>query len=180
MSVNGGGTIGGNLSVTGDISLNGKPLVMSSVPTGAIFEFAGTSPPDGFLLCNGSALSRTTYSSLFSVIGTTYGTGDGSTTFNIPNMSDRVTVGKGTSFPTLGAKGGEINHTLTTAEMPSHSHLIGTADIANYGMDYNANTGDTLYEYRAGYITRSSVAAGGGGSHNNMQPYIVLNFIIKY
>lgn len=102
------------------------------VPTGVIFPYVGAAAPTGWLLCNGTAVSRTTYAALFAVIGTAYGAGDGSTTFNLPNISDKVVVGVG-GAKTRGATGGVAsvtpsgsvsvaNHTLTTAQIPAHNH----------------------------------------------------------
>lgn len=95
----------------------------ATVPTGTLLPFAGAVAPTGFLLANGSAVSRTTFASLFSVIGVIYGPGDGSTTFNIPNMINSVAIGAG-SIASLGTTFGEQNHTLTTGEMPTHSHTV--------------------------------------------------------
>jgi len=81
--------------------------------------------PTGFLICDGAAVSRVTYSVLFSVIGTTYGAGNGSTTFNLPNLKGKVPVGLDaaqTEFDALGEAGGEKTHTLTTAELAAHGH----------------------------------------------------------
>ena len=104
-------------------------LVRSASPVGAVMQFAGTSfsPPSGWLYCDGSAVSRTTYSDLYAVIGTTYGSGDGSTTFNLPNTSGRVVVGLDlgdSHFNAVGNTGGSKTHTLSSAEIPSHSHSI--------------------------------------------------------
>lgn len=97
----------------------------NGINPGIIESYSGSSVPDGYLFCNGQAVSRTTYSDLFAVIGTTYGSGDGSTTFNLPNLNGRSIVGKDSSnFTTLGATGGSINTTLTTANIPSHSHTV--------------------------------------------------------
>lgn len=108
--------------------------------TGTVLPFAGSTAPSGWLLCYGQAVSRTTYAVLFSVIGTTYGAGDGTTTFNLPDLRGRVTAGKdnmggtaasrlttagaGIDGSTLGAAGGSQNHTLTTAQMPAHNHGV--------------------------------------------------------
>ncbi|MBE5820449.1 MAG: hypothetical protein E7310_06545 [Clostridiales bacterium] len=112
--------LGGTLQVDGEI-------LGSGLPVGSVFQFASDNVPNKFLLCNGQAVSRTTYSQLFAVIGTTYGAGDGSSTFNVPNLKTRVPVGKdssNTSFSSLGKTGGSATHTLSTNEMPSHTHTF--------------------------------------------------------
>lgn len=90
---------------------------------GCIYMYGGSVAPSGFLLCDGSAVSRTTYSELFSVIGTTYGVGDGSTTFNLPLMEGRVVIGVSGSYA-LGTTGGTESVTLTEEELPAHYHTI--------------------------------------------------------
>lgn len=101
------------------------------VPTGVVQVFAGTTTPDGWLFCDGSAVSRVTYAALFSVIGTTYGAGDGVNTFNLPDLVDRVAVGSGSAYA-IGSKGGEATHTLTTEEMATHNHTF-TGSAVNTG-----------------------------------------------
>lgn len=97
-----------------------------AVPTGATFEWPGAAAPTGYLLCQGQAVSRTTYAALYAALGgsgSPYGQGDGSTTFNLPDFRGRVAVGKNTgTFAALGATGGEETHALLVAEMPSHDH----------------------------------------------------------
>lgn len=90
---------------------------------GQIIQFSGNTVPSHFLVCDGSAVSRTTYSDLFDVIGTSFGNGDGSTTFNIPDLSNKVAIGT-SSGHSLGSSGGESSHTLTSAEIPAHAHTI--------------------------------------------------------
>lgn len=104
--------------------------------TGSIAMFAGSTAPQGWLLCDGSAVSRSTYSELFSTIGTTYGQGDGSTTFNLPDLAGRVLIGASTNYPSAST-GGEENHSLTEQELPSHTHSVGTH---GHGNDITATT----------------------------------------
>ena len=90
---------------------------------GEIYMFAGITPPEGFLICDGSSISRSIYSDLFDVIGVSYGQGDGSTTFNIPELQGRVIVGASINHA-LAETGGEEFHTLTSSEIPAHSHVV--------------------------------------------------------
>lgn len=90
---------------------------------GTIYMYAGSSAPNGFLICDGSAVSRTTYNTLFDAIGVSFGSGDGSTTFNLPNMCGRVPIGISTSL-SVGNTGGEETHTLTADEISSHLHSV--------------------------------------------------------
>lgn len=100
-----------------------------AVPTGQVATFAGVSPPDGWLLCDGSAISRTIFANLFASIGTTWGSGDGTSTFNIPNLVGRFPYGAEASGPySVGGQGGSNSTTLTTNQLPVHSHpLVGKA-----------------------------------------------------
>jgi len=149
----------------------------SFVPTGGWIPYGGTTAPAGWLLCDGSAFSRTTYADLFAVLGTAYGVGDGLTTFNVPDMCGRVPVGLDvadahlSAADALGETGGEENHTLTTAEMPAHTHKIGHG-VSLAGGAYSHG----LCESGTSYNTSST---GGGGAHNNLQPYNTCNYIIK-
>lgn len=150
------------------------------VPVAAVMAWTTTTAPGGWLLCDGQAVSRTTYSALFAVIGTTYGTGDGSTTFNLPNLKGRVPVGRDSGqseFDNLAETGGAKTHTLTVNEMPSHTHDVQT---------YNAGSGMGATKVSkcttgtgATTVSGAALATGGGQPHNNLQPYLVLNFIIK-
>lgn len=152
-------------------------------PSGVMLPYGGTTAPAGYLLCYGQAVSRTTYAKLFAAISTNYGVGDGSTTFNLPDLRGRVPAGKDdmggaaasrlTGGATMGAAGGAETHTLTTAQMPAHSHQM-TASPVQGGAGTNRvpdSTGAPTY-----YNTLSE---GGGGAHNNLQPYQIATYIIK-
>ena len=97
---------------------------------GSICAFPSSSVPSGFLICDGSLVSRSTYSDLFNVIGTTYGAGDGSTTFALPNLSGRVPMGPDSGYA-LGSSGGEYSHELTLTELAEHDHEVPSHGHAN-------------------------------------------------
>ena len=151
-----------------------------STPIGTVEAYSGNTAPNGYLLCDGSAVSRTTYSDLFSVIGTTYGSGDGSTTFNLPNLKGRTVVMQDTTqteFDTLGETGGSKTDNLSNvwAEIGYYENriLMNTQDGAtNVNRDMTCSNG-TGISTQIGNHTKVS------GSVNKLQPYIVLNYIIK-
>ena len=165
--------------------------IPQGVPTGTILDFAGDTAPSNYFLCHGQDVSRTTYNDLFVAIGTTYGAGDGSTTFNIPDLRGRVSAGKddmggaaasrltlarpeGVDGSALGNTGGAESHTLNVDELAAHDHdLIGAGGSSGpqqgLAKDSNANNlGDNLVGN-----------TGGDEAHNNVQPTIVLNKIIR-
>jgi len=142
---------------------------------GAIVWYPGSSVPSGWLACDGDAYSRSAYDDLYSVIGETFGVGDGTTTFNVPDLQSRVVVGVGqgdglTDYA-LADEGGAEAHALTEDEMPEHSHnfqsgsTTGTAMRPARGSAPNAKTLTTL-------------TSGSGAAHENRQPYIALRPII--
>lgn len=183
----------------------------AQVLAGSMQPWPASTVPSGWLECDGSAVSRTTYASLFAVISTTFGSGDGSTTFNLPDVRGRVIAGEddmggssanrltglsgGVNGDTLGATGGSESHTLTEAELASHYHnLVANAsespgtNMLNAESEYIATAGWTgvvndsrYYLCAAGSsatLGRSSVE-GSDTAHNNVQPTIILKYIIK-
>jgi len=205
------------------------------VPTGSVLSYISSSAPTGWFICDGSSYLRTTYSGLFSLIGTTFGSVDG-THFNVPDLRGRTTIGSGQGVGLtnriIGISGGEETHTLITAEMPSHGHGVTdgghshtvtdpghnhtitdtghahtqttinddfnnsggsppgfSADSAGSRTWSNINsatTGISINSRTTGISNNSNTTGisvnntGSGSSHNVMQPFIALNYIIKY
>lgn len=218
------------------IPFTGPP---AALPAGMMTMTAASTAPSGWMLCNGSAISRTTYADLFTAIGTTYGVGDGSTTFNIPDLRSRVPVGAHsghTEFDTLGETGGVKEVTLTAAQsgLPAHNHSA-SAGNDNVDHSHSGSTGTVSSDHAHGFsftettdstgdgaarydssgaaaqgtqnygtgginanhthafgtggrsafhqhaITVDSIAAANASqAHTNLQPYIVVNYIIKH
>lgn len=127
---------------------------------GAILPFAGSVIPEGFLLCDGRAVSRETYGNLFYEIGITYGAGDGSTTFNLPDMVNRVPVCDGSGLQ-LGSMGGEESHALTGNELPGHTHSI---PAHGHGNDILATTPTMAHTVTQAVFKYSSYGTGNAGS----------------
>lgn len=143
----------------------------NSAPIGTIEAYSGNTAPNGYLLCDGSAVSRTTYSDLFDVIGTTYGTGDGSTTFNLPNIKGKVVVmldSNDTDFDTLGKTGGSKYLQRHTHTAPKGARLVTNDGTMLAVQDFVVASDSTF-----------TTSEAGTGDSGNLQPYIVLNYIIK-
>jgi microcystin-dependent protein len=238
-----GGTTGQVLAKVDAVDYNTEWKTLLLTPAGVISQFAGDTAPTGYLLCTGQSVSTTTFADLFAVIGYTYG-GSGSS-FTIPNLQGRIPVGRDaaqTEFDVLGEAGGAKTHTLTTAEMPSHTHVQDshnhtqnshnhTQNSHNHTQDAHNHAPPNLTSPAAGYVgasnqfqwadvaprvggspyaylnysampnatatnqattatnqattatnqatTATNQNTGGGGAHNNLQPYIVVNYIIK-
>jgi microcystin-dependent protein len=184
------------------------------VPPGLIMWDSFTTPPEGWLLCYGQAVSRTTYARLFARISTTHGTGDGSTTFNLPDLRGRVVAGQddmggssanrltgltdGVNGDTFGAAGGLESTVLTEAQLPAHTHTATVTDPGHtHQFTYNllplsfdaaqavsaiqtSGGGTTVTtQSRVTSVTVANSTTGSGAAHNNVQPTIILNAVIK-
>lgn len=156
---------------------------MSNYPEhpGTIKQNSSSSIPAGYLLCDGRAVSRTTYAALFAWVGTTYGVGDGSTTFNLPDPRGRAVIGAGSGVGltarALADTLGEETHQLNITEMPSHAHSVYGG---GFGGDNQWSNGFWGGNGSGNHGYFGTTGAGNDGPHNNMQPSIVLNLIIKY
>jgi len=158
------------------------------VLTGALLMWATTSAPSGYLMCDGSAVSRTTYAALYAVIGTTFGSGDGSTTFNVPNYTNRMPYGT-----TIGTTGGSadaivVSHTHTATSAVTDPGHVHTYQGSNYQPNNAAGSvpdwigASTMTTNSA--VTNISVATtvnstGSSGTNANLPPYLGIRFIIK-
>jgi microcystin-dependent protein len=172
-----------------------KLAVGAAFVAGMVMPFAGSSAPSGWLLAYGQDVSRTTYSDLFSALGTTYGSGAGSTTFTLPDLRGRTVAGQddmggtsadrltdqtgGLNGDTLGATGGSETHTLTEAQLPAHSHSLGTNGRVQVGNDNGTAYSGKWVSGSGSTITYSTEDTGSDTAHNNVQPTIILNYIIK-
>lgn len=189
------GTTTKTLFITGRILIPGTPEAASAVipgTPGTVASFAGTgSPPVGWLVCDGSAVSRTTYADLFSAIGTTWGAGNGTTTFNLPDLRDRVYIGAGITY-SVGNTGGATTHTHTnsntgsesahthtqanTGAEASHTHTQGNTGSESshthsipQGTDSTSNVGGT-FVVTVSNQTHTHGGTNSGSSHSHTNP----------
>ena len=215
--------VGSNIQTQLDSKLNSAGAF--TVQTGMILPWAAALAdiPTGYLGCDGAAVSRSTYSALFALVGTTHGAGDGSSTFNLPNFQNRMAIGKSGTYG-LGTTGGATtatatisgsvsvtvdSHTLTTAQMPAHSHFIMKEGSVTTNGVFGAVTNPTAFKGGAGGMGSSdyhvqfstgtpdvgstnTIGSSQGHSHSAsgsfgaaqdtfsvLNPYISINFIIK-
>ena len=187
----GGGTGLSSSGTSGNVlTSDGSGWVSSApnyVPTGGMVMWGTASAPSGYLLCNGSAVSRSTYSALFAVVGTAFGSGDGSTTFNLPDFRDRFPVGAGTTYSANSTGGSKdaivVSHTHTaTVTDPGHVHLIGFQSIdagSDYGSTASGNTAGSQTQSAFTGVTVSNSTTGSSGTNANLPPYLGVYFIIK-
>jgi len=161
-----------------------KLVGFNPFPEGMIMPFGGTVAPDGFLICDGSSYLATDYPELFAQIGYYFG-GSGAN-FNVPSLINRVPVGSGGDFA-IGESGGESSVTLTTTNMPSHSHSdIGHAHsiplnasfITQEGVGVGRLLNIPLLTDSTGIGFANIQNTGGDGAHNNMQPFQAMLYII--
>jgi len=175
---------------------------IEGIPTATIVPWSSASVPTGFLECNGQAVSRSTYAALFAIVGTTYGAGDGSSTFLVPDLGDNVPVGKSnnkalastgganTVAATGNVGGSTANATLTTAQLASHQHSETASKAPSPPMSRsNSNTGPG---FNSTTVNRTTGNAGSGSGHSHnmsatftgdstsvLQPYLTIIYIIK-
>jgi microcystin-dependent protein len=177
---------------------------IEGIPTGTITPWSQATPPSGFLECDGAEVSRSTYAALFAIIGTTYGVGDGSTTFDLPDLTDKVavhksnnkafasTAGANTVTPTGNVAGSTANATLSTAQLASHSHPINGIDGGTSPLSFQIPSSGpgTTTQVSPRTININNAGSGQGHSHNMsanfagdansvLQPYLTLIYIIK-
>ena len=174
---------------------------IEGIPTATIIPWSDSSVPSGYLECNGQTVSRSTYSALFAIVGTTYGAGDGSSTFALPDLQDRCIVSKSnnkalastgganTVTKTGNVGGSTANATLSTPQLSSHSHS-GGGNASPPGR-YKASSAPNFYQPAdKGNRTTGNAGSGGGHSHNMsanfsgdatsvLQPYLTILYIIK-
>lgn len=158
----------------------------NALPSGCLMMWTTASAPTGWLLCQGQAVSRSIYSALFAAIGTTFGSGDGSTTFNLPDYRDRMPVGAGSLY-SIGSTGGNKD-----AIVVAHSHTLSGGSVGGTFVTGVSTSSSTFQSFGSTAVTNVSTStgsptytnptvqsAGSSGTNANMPPYLGINFIIK-
>ena len=189
LSALGGGTGLSSPGTSGNVlTSDGSGWVSSAptyVPTGGMLMWGTASAPTGYLLCNGSAVSRSTYSALFAVIGTAFGSGDGSTTFTLPDFRDRFPVGAGTTYSANSTGGSKdaivVTHTHTATDS-GHTHNV-TGNLQGSAV-LGAPSGGNVFEgatvaTTTGNANITVASTGSSGTNANLPPYLGVYFIIK-
>jgi len=208
LSVGGATTFSGASTFGSTVTLNANPTlalqaatkqyvdstVASGVPTGVLTMWSTGTAPSGWLLCNGAAVSRTTYAALFAVVGTTFGAGDTTTTFNLPDYRDRMPIGANTIAASIGATGGSkdailVSHSHTASTSisdPGHRHTVPeSTQLLNSGNGFATGVTSTPRSINSSTVTTGISAStsisteGSSGTNANMPPYLGISFIIK-
>ena len=170
---------------------------IEGIPSATIVPWTSASVPSGFLECNGAAVSRSTYAALFAIVGTTYGAGDGASTFNVPDLQDNAAMGK-SGTKTLASTGGANTvqstgnvggstaaHSVTTPQMASHSHPTGggtrvqPGNLNNSPQGIGANSGSTGSAGSGSSHSHNMSATFTGDATSVVQSYLTLMYIIK-
>jgi len=166
-------------------------FVQGAILTGEIKMWGTATAPSGYLLCNGTAVSRTTYAALFAIYSTTFGSGDGSTTFNLPDFRNRMPIGAGTTYSAADT-GGSATTTLQIANLPAHTHANTLTDNGHSHAMTGGLGGSGTQQYTSGNVTQSTstspaftgititnASVGSGTAATTISPYLGIYFIIK-
>jgi microcystin-dependent protein len=166
-------------------------FVQGAILTGEIKMWGTATAPSGYLLCNGTAVSRTTYAALFAIYSTTFGSGDGSTTFNLPDFRNRMPIGAGTTYSAADT-GGSATTTLSIANLPAHTHANTLTDPTHSHTMIGGLGGSGTQQYTSGNVTQigstnaastgitiTNASVGSGTAATTISPYLGIYFIIK-